>query len=189
MSDEQPPQPAGRGAIGGMLAVLGVICILLALGIWGYVDRVKWRRQALETNAMGACRAYATAQAAYHRNDWDGDGKQEYASDLRELCMPKDFDGSGSWCPTIDDAFAAATSPQTPKHGYWFKDMATIGGKPINWATDFALCAMPARYGRTGYHVFIVSTNGTVWGKDLGKSEFVADFPADPVKAGWIIAE
>ncbi len=67
--------------------------------------------------------------------------------------------------------------------------MKTIGGKKINWVDDYALCATPAKYGVTGRRTFIINTSGTVWGKDLGKSEFVKDFPAKPQTQGWEIAE
>ena len=71
----------------------------------------------------------------------------------------------------------------------FFEDMTTIGGRPIDWEKDFALCATPAVYGQVGYRTFIVMTNGTIFGKDLGGSEFVDDYPADPCAEGWIIAE
>jgi hypothetical protein len=89
----------------------------------------------------------------------------------------------------LDRAFAQAKGPDgTPKHGYLFYSMETIGGEKINWANDFGLCAVPAEYGKTGRTTFIISTNGTVFSIDnMGKP--VTDYPADPTEEGWIIAE
>jgi len=67
--------------------------------------------------------------------------------------------------------------------------MASIGGQEIDWTKDFVFCAKPTRYWWTGRRVFIVKTDGVVWAKDLGKSDFVVDFPADPSKEGWQVAE
>jgi hypothetical protein len=44
---------------------------------------------------------------------------------------------------------------------------------------------MPLKYGGRSKRTFIVSTDGVVWHKDLGRSEFVTDFPADPAAEGW----
>ncbi len=147
------------------------------------------RRSSLETNAVGSMRAYCAAQSMFHRNDWDGDHTLEYAEDYTLLSTQKD--GTGQPIQLIDAAFAAAKGAGgVPKHGYVFREMKTIGGQKIDWVNDFALCAIPAQYGRTGYRTFIICTNGTVFGKDQGAAgKFVDDYPADPSAAGWIIAE
>jgi hypothetical protein len=145
------------------------------------------RGVALEINAMRSCQAYAKAQATYHRNAWAKDDKLTYATPFNLLNTQRD--STGKPIMLLHSAIASAMSPSGPRHGYYFADMETIDGKPIDWAKDFALCVMPARYGRTGYQVFIVKTDGVVWCQDLGKSEFVSDFPADPAAAGWHIAE
>jgi len=140
--------------------------------------------------AVGCMRSYASAQSMYHRNDWDGDTELEYATPFPRLNT--DVDGAGTPIQLIDTAFAEATggADRKAKRGYTFRDMKTIGRKPINWADDYALCAVPLIYGRTGYCTLIVSTNGTVWCKDRGKGAgFVDDFPRDPVKAGWSLSE
>jgi hypothetical protein len=179
--------------------VMGVIfgaMLLLPLAAWGAVraapavlDGLFGSRchGSLETNAVGSCRAYASAQTIYKRNDWDKDGKLTYATPFPLLSTT--LDEQGQPIQLIDAAFAAATSPSTPKHGYCYRDCSTIAGAPIDWEKDFAICATPAVYGRTGYRTFIISTDGTTYGKDLGGAQFVSDYPADPVAAGWIIAE
>jgi hypothetical protein len=141
----------------------------------------------MELRAAGSCRAYAEAQTIFKRNDWDGDGVLSYAKDYRALANTKD--GQGQPLQLIDGAFAAAAGAKgTPKHGYVFQDMKTIAGQAIDWNNDFALCATPAEYGKTGKRTFIINTNGTTFAKDTGGKP-VFDYPKDPVKAGWKIAE
>jgi hypothetical protein len=180
-SGAQQPRPLRR-----TLLIAGLSCLSATVIAAGFFWLRPARRTSLETNAVGCCRAYCEAQTMYHRNDWDNDGRLSYAHPFPKL---DETNRDGCGLQLTDGAFAAATSPNTPKHGYWFRDMETIAGRSIDWTKDFALCAMPAVYGRTGYRVFIVKTDGTTWAKDLGRSDFVADFPADPAAAGWQIAE
>jgi len=172
------------GLIGMMAFVLvtsGVLLFFLALLFWPR------RCSTLDANALGCCRAYCMAQAVYKGMDWNNNDKWEYA---RPFPLLHDQGMSnGDTLRLIDADFAAATSPDKAKHGYYFGDMATIEGKPIDPEKDFAFCATPAVYGKTGYRTFIVCTNGTTFGKDLGRSELVDDYPADPCADGWIIAE
>jgi uncharacterized membrane protein len=137
---------------------------------------------------MGAAanlRACATAQTMYAKTDWNGDDKKEYAHPFTNLYA--DASAGNKEHKLIDRALRDAAGPAgQPKVGYLFQDCRTIGGKPIDWTTDYAMCAMPAAYGRTGRRTFIVGTDGRVLGKDLGKgTKFVDDFPADPEAAGW----
>ena len=172
------------GAVLGANAALYGVCLFPYL--WtGALSHGQF--YGIETNAVGSCRAYAEAQTMFKRNDWDGDGKFTYAASFPLLNTTPD--ARGQPIQLIDGAFAAATSPTMPKHGYYFVNMKTIGGRKIDPANDFALCAVPAVYGKTGYRTFIVCTNGTTFGKDLGRSELVDDYPADPCADGWIIAE
>jgi hypothetical protein len=133
-------------------------------------------------------RDYASAQKMFKRNDWDGDGLLEYAPDLRELHGAKDM--AGKQIQLINESMASARgSEATPWQGYLFLEMKTVGGKPIDWAKDFALCAVPSQYGKTGWLTYIVKTDGRVWSRDSGTGEFVADFPADPESQGWTMAQ
>ncbi len=129
------------------------------------------------------CREYAEAQIIYRTQDWGKKGRKGYAHPHGLLNTTPDDNGVP--LQFIDSAFANAGSPDHPIQGYYFRDCQTIGGVAIDWDRDFALCALPVTYGQTGRMVYVVKTDGIVWGKDLGKSEFVADFPADPAKSGW----
>lgn len=135
------------------------------------------------TNAVGCCRAYCSAQSMYHRRDWDGDGKREYAESFGKL--HNTTDPSGEPIRLIDEAFAGATRTGPPKHCYRFEDLKTIAGDPIDRKSDYALCAAPASYGPNRRHVLIVKTDGRVWARDFGESRFVTDFPANPIREKW----
>ena len=184
---------SGQGmAIGGVITgVLSVIMIPVMMAIV-VPSMLRARQGSLEANTIGSCRAYASAQIMFHRSDWKGSGTPgvlEYATPYTLLSTQKD--NTGNPIDLIDSTFAAAQGPNgVPKHGYLFQDMQTMGGVKINWVDDYALCAIPAQYGKTGRRTFIINTMGTVFGKDQGPGgTFVTDFPANPVAQGWIIAE
>jgi len=187
-----------------MMIVVAIIAIIAAIAIPSLLAA---RRGSLETNAVGSCRAYCSAQTMFKRNDWDAVnpppnapgtvGILEYASDFRDLNQT--LDGTGAPVNLIDSAFAAARDVAgNPKHGYLFLDMTNIATNAIDWVNDYGLAGVPSVYGRTGYRSFIVCTNGTVFGKDIvmaggvpnfGADPGLDDYPADPQTANWIIAE
>ena len=168
-----------------MMIVVAIIAIIAAIAIPSLLAA---RRGSLETNAVSSCQAYATAQSMYKRNDWDGDSVLEYATPFNML--HDEIDGAGNQIQLIDGAFALAIGGGPPKHGYNFQDMATVAGAAIDWVNDFGISALPAVYGRSGYRSFIIATNGTVFGQDLGPGgAFVGDYPANPALVGWLIAE
>ena len=170
-----------------MMIVVAIIAIIAAIAIPSLLAA---RRGSLETNSIGSCRAYASAQSMYHRNDWDGDADLEYATPF--TLLNTQADGAGQPIQLIDSAFAAAAGAGTPKHGYNFQDLGSIATVPIDWVNDFGLCGLPATYGRSGYRTFIVSTNATVFALDQGAAGgFVGDYPANPsaVVPPWVIAE
>ncbi|MHC4914520.1 MAG: DUF2950 family protein [Planctomycetota bacterium] len=177
------------GAMTGML--------LLPLGALGVVKALSATERRTHScgNARSSMRSYVSAQSMYHRNDWEAlcpgpgtVGILEYARPYTWLNTQ--LDGGGVPIQLIDTAFAGAQGWNgAPKHGYLFRDMKTIAGEEVDWTKDFALCGTPSTYGRTGYRTFIVTTDGTVWVKDLGYSDFVDDFPADPPAEGWVMAE
>jgi type IV pilus assembly protein PilA len=177
-----------------MMIVVAIIAIIAAIAIPSLLAA---RRSSLETNSVGSCRTYSSSQTMFKRNDWDADGAMEYAMPFTLLNTQQDSDGTT--IQLIDSAFAAATVGGIPKHGYIFADMTDINGVlglvPIDWEVDYGLCARPVRYGRTGYRTFIVSTNGTVFGRDDGSigvmiTTYPID-PSDPATPGgrWNIAE
>ena len=77
-----------------------------------------------------------------------------------------------------------------PVAGYLFRDVETTAGKPIDWFSGYALCAIPAQHGGTGYRTFVTILRGDgieTWAKDRGPhAGFASDFPADPKAEGWV---
>jgi Protein of unknown function (DUF2950) len=161
-----------------LLSGLAVSVLAFAAFLTGCGDGVASNEQKVGSALM----AYASAQTMYKRQDWDSDGEREYATPFSLLREQKDADGNR--IELIPAEIAAAKSGGTPRNGYVFKDVVTIGGRPVDWTTTYALCAAPVKYGSSGKHV-IVMVDGTLWARDMGKSVFVTAFPADPAKAGW----
>jgi Protein of unknown function (DUF2950) len=178
--------PASRGKTRTLWWLLGVLVIGLLLAV-GVAVGIRWwqRISRNELRAVGSCRAYCSFQTMCKRGDWDGPEIPIYIRPYSKLAGKGPFHNA-----LISMEFAKAQgSDGVPYYGYLFDDLKTIGGKPIDLETDYGLCATPARYGLTGLRTFVVSTDGTVWGKDLGKSEFLTDMPTNPKAAGWRIAE
>jgi len=172
--------------VGGVGTFTSFVGMLALVGIYGMAPH---RHGGYDTAGAANARAYACAQTMYVMTDWDGDGKKEYAHPFTNLYV--DASAGNKNLQLMDQGFYAAAGPAgVPKQGYLFRDCKTIGGKPIDWTTDYALCAVPAVYGRTGFSTFIISSDGRAYGKDLGAgATFVDDYPADPAKAGWVEAD
>ena len=150
---------------------------LLVAGIFCWLAVTRRPAERPEVGAVQAMRRYAEAQNAYHKTDWNGDGKYTYAKTLKELSDAR----------LIPEEMAAASGPNgKPYNGYLYLELKTVGGVPINWVDDFALCAIPAKYGKDGYRTFVVATHETIFGFDQGpKTDFVRDHPQNPTAAGW----
>jgi hypothetical protein len=169
------------------LALLGFFCWRVALPVF---REWYWFRHTYSTYTQAATanlRAYMTAQHCYKMFDLNGDGKHKYAASLSDLYIDKQ---SGKEAKLTSLNFVAAHGPTgTPTCGYRFLECKTIGGNPIDWTQDFALCATPAGYAIDGRLTLITCSRGMnnveVWGKDLGKSMFIADFPENPKAEGW----
>jgi len=123
-----------------------------------------------ESSAMAFLRAYLAAQQTFSEEDRYGIGKLVFANpkdgtgfqDLYRIGGP---DGSGKELRLIDLEFARATSPETPKDGYWFVHIGSDDGAASNRddTGDCSLCAVPAVYGETGTLTFVVDLTGTVY--------------------------
>lgn len=134
-----------------------------------------------ELDAIEICAGYVAAQESYaHRRDTNDNTVLQYAS--RVMSTPGHHDGL-YWegeNALVPKAFAeAATQQPKPYHGYYFRILTAQGpdapGGAHNYMAKnlmiggFALVAWPARYGASGIHTFIVSMDGVVYEKDLGK--------------------
>lgn len=138
---------------------------------------------ANELAAEQAMLAYYDAQRDYASEDRDGNKVLEYAQRL--ISTPGKHDGL-YWPVTGDEsesplgpAFAEHT-PGQDYHGYHYRILTAqgpsapggaysylVGGRMTN---GFALIAFPADYGRTGVMSFMISHDGQIFEKDLGKN-------------------
>jgi DUF2950 family protein len=163
-------------------------------GRWSFATKTGLREVldrrvgANELDAIEICRGYVEAQEEYAQEDWDGNGVLEYAQKVissegkRDGLAWRNPDGSlgGPVSEGIAKAMAEGYADKTsPYHGYRFRILKrqgpsarlgamdyVIGGKMIG---GFALVAWPASYRVSGVKTFIVSHDGTVYEKDLGK--------------------
>jgi hypothetical protein len=141
-----------------------------------------------ELDAIEICGGYVEAQHEYATEDRDGNGVLEYAQRVisstgkRDGLAWRNPDGSlgGPMAADIASAIAEGYSDKTrPYHGYHFRVLKRQGpsahlgamsyvihGKMIG---GFALVAWPAAHGTSGVKTFIVSHDGIVYEKDLGR--------------------
>ena len=146
-----------------------------------------------ELDAIQTALAYVDAQNEYAEKD-HGEGVGVYAQ--RIISTPGKKDGL-FWRDDADpsplgalvaqasaEGYKASEGP-APYHGYYFRILKGQGpgapGGAMNYVVKgkmiggFGLIAWPAEYGNSGVMTFLVSHNGTVYQKDLGKrTEFVA---------------
>ena len=153
-----------------------------------------------ELDAIQVCLAYVDAQREYYSEDRDGDGVREYAQ--RIASSPGKHDGlywpakrgelPSPLGPLVvqaqSEGYAAAGSgrsqSRTPFHGYLYRMLMrqgpdapggayeyVVGGHMIG---GFALLAYPANYGVSGVMTFMVSHDGDVYQKDLGRATLSA---------------
>ena len=145
-----------------------------------------------ELSAIQVCLAYVDAQREYASKDRNGDGVLEYAQKF--LSDPGTKDGlywetkegeeQSPLGPLIGEAKKGGYKKKsgnepTPYQGYFYKILKAQGKHAPRGAYDyvisgrmtggFALVAYPAGYGSSGIKTFIISHDGVVYEKDLGK--------------------
>ena len=162
-----------------------------------------------ERNAIYVLRAYIDAQRAYAARDRDGDGVLQYAQKLASapgkhdgLYWPADApkgEEESPFGPLIAEsaAYLKGHTAGDAYRGYHFRILTRQGksapGGAYNYVINgrmiagFAMVAYPADYGTSGVMTFIVSHNGNVYEKDLGKDSTAIDakMSAFDPGAGW----
>ena len=157
----------------------------------GADELVNRRIGANERNAIYALRAYIDAQREYASRDRDGDGVLQYAQKLASspgkhdgLYWPADEakgEEPSPFGPLIAEsvAYFKGHAAGDPYRGYYFRILTRQGKNAPGGAysyvingrmiAGFAMIAYPAEYGRSGVMTFMVSHNGNVYEKNLGK--------------------
>ena len=164
---------------------------------------------ANELEIIDLLNAYVGIQSTFRQSDMDGDGVMEFA---QRIISSSSEARDGLFWPEEDTllgelfARAAATGyndgtsdqPPEPFFGYYFRvltgqtDAAPGGAMEYvingNMVGGHALLAVPAAYGETGVHSFMVSENGAVLEAVLGEDTLTiaADmFAYDPTD-NWL---
>ena len=145
---------------------------------------------ANENNAIAVLRAYLDAQRQYASRDRDGDDVLQYARKV--ISTPGKHDGlywetadngeESPFGPLIAESSAYLKGHKTGDayRGYHFRILERQGKNAPGGAysyvingrmiAGFAMVAYPAIYGKSGVMTFIVSNNGKMFEKDLGKN-------------------
>jgi len=175
----------------------------------GEDELINRRIGANERSAIIVLRAYLDAQKDYAARDRNGDGVLQYAQ--RVGSTPGKHDGlywpadaakgeeASPFGPLVAESVAYLKGHKEGEayRGYRFRILTrqaksapggaysyVINGRMI---AGFAMVAYPAQYGESGVMSFIVSHNGKVFQKDLGKSsaEIGAKMSAFDPGPGW----
>lgn len=154
-------------------------------------DEILYRRiGANELDAIQICEGFVEAQKEYASDVHDDSGINQYAQ--RIISSPGRHDGlywqnpdgtpGGPISEAVARAIAEGYSPNRPTgfHGYIFRVLKGQGPAARLGQLDyvikgvmiggFALVAVPAEYRVTGVKTFMVSYDGIVYEKDLGRS-------------------
>jgi cytochrome c551/c552 len=140
-----------------------------------------------ELAAIQAALAFVDAQREYALEPHDGVGPGVYAGRIASAEGRRD---GLYWMPTLEHplsplgvgfglASAEMNGDAVPYHGYFFRVLHAQGPSAAGGEMDyvvggrmiggFALVAWPARYRVSGVRTFIVSHEGIVYSRDLGK--------------------
>lgn len=175
----------------------------------GEDELVNRRIGANERSAIFVVKAYLDAQRDYATKDRDGDGVLQYAQKLGSspgkhdgLYWPADAakgEEESPFGPLVAESapYLKGHKAGDPYRGYRFRILTQQGknakGGAYNYVINgrmiagFAMVAYPAQYGQSGVMTFIVSNNGKVFEKDLGKNsvEIGAKMSSFDPGAGW----
>lgn len=152
-------------------------------------DEILARRIGInELEVIDALEGYVAIQSEYRQTDHDGDGVMEFAASMIStpgmrdgLYWPADDSPIGDLAARASlDGFSVdgSDTPPEPFEGYYFRLLQEQGASAPGGAMSYlvnghmvsghALLAVPAEYGETGRHSFMVSEQGTIWEADLG---------------------
>ena len=176
-----------------------------AAGIEEVINR---RVGANELATIQSCLAFVDAQREYYVRNAERDPLLHFAQKISSTPGRKDglyWATSGNELPSpLGEAFARARSEgyfkegvtnATPYHGYVYRLLTAQGSHAPGGAYDymvrdkmlggFALIAFPVEYGVSGVMTFIVSHDGVVFSKDLGRTtatgvQLIETFDPDP---------
>ncbi|WP_114241132.1 DUF2950 domain-containing protein [Dyella sp. C9] len=168
-----------------------VLPLPMVQGKSGWRFDLKAAQQEIRTRRIGsnelavqqALLAYYDAQREYASEDRDGDKVLQYAQHF--VSSPGKHDGlywpvSGDEPPSPAGPKFADVKPGQGYYGYHYRILTAQGASAPGGAysymdhgrmtSGFALVAWPAEYGDTGVMSFMISHDGQIFEKDLGKN-------------------
>jgi Protein of unknown function (DUF2950) len=175
----------------------------------GEDELINRRIGANERSAIAVLNAYLDAQKEYASKDRNGDGVLQYAQRLGSTpgkrdglywsADPAKGEEASPFGPLVAEsaAYLKGHKAGDPYRGYHFKILSSQGKNAPGGAysyiingrmiAGFAMVAYPAQYGESGVMTFIVSHNGKVFEKNLGKSsaDIGAKMTAFDPGPGW----
>jgi hypothetical protein len=175
----------------------------------GEDEIVNRRIGANELSAIKVLHAYLDAQKGYASRDRDGDEVLQYAQRLGStqgkhdgLYWPADpakGEEASPFGPLVAESapYLKGHHAGDPYRGYHFRILTRQGksaaGGAYNYVINgrmiagFAMVAYPAQHGESGVMTLIISHNGKIFQKDLGKdsAEIGAKMTAFDPGAGW----
>lgn len=194
----EEPAPDRRVLLIGVEAWPFPIPLVLEKGVWrfateqGEEELINRRIGNNENEAIRVLRAYIDAQQLYASKDRNGDDLREYAQKITSspgkhdgLYWPAD-ESKGEEISPFGPLIASA-SDYLKGHaigdayrGYHFRVLTRQGNSAPGGAfsylvnghmlAGFAMVAYPAEYGVTGVMTFIISNNGKIYERNLGKN-------------------
>ncbi|MBI5360207.1 MAG: DUF2950 family protein [Planctomycetes bacterium] len=172
-----------------------------------------------EMGAAMTLKSLVSAEAVWQMSDTDRNGVKDYwVADMSGMYRVIDPTGNPVQCIDISFAKADASpamesedgvtiiGPQVsmepmPKNGYYYMAIP-LDADGMSIATDadgdgcfnenvsqFAFCAYPAEYGRSGRYTYIVNESGNVWKQDTFGMPVTMWPGEDPSMAGWELAD
>jgi prepilin-type N-terminal cleavage/methylation domain-containing protein len=165
-----------------LMIVVAIIAVIAAIAIPNLLSS---RMASNESAAVAACRAFLGGQSTFHRVDRYDKGELTYANDDDGSGYPDLFqiDYAGTPDDTaiklIDLAFANADAAgqDRAKAGYRYNDLTSdaVSTLDYDYTVDCGIAGGPAKYGRSGLHVFVADRTGTVYKKEAVAAGYAAD--------------
>jgi len=166
-----------------------------------------------ELAIIDVCRAVADAQAVYFAHPHDGQAAKQYA--MKFISDPGKQNGLYWKSPegqprsplgplaasAAVQGYSVKPNSHAPFHGYYFHMLEGQGshapGGAKNYVVDgkmtggFAFVAYPAKYGNSGVMTFMISQDGLLFQKNLGKTtaETAAAMTEFDPDASWSLVE
>jgi len=140
-------------AVGGLsLFGVGTIYILT-------LEMMHYRIESIEERALTALQDISKGQASFREGTYYGEGRHVYANprDGRGLVDLYQLEG-GRKTALVTAAVADAAADVAPASGYYYASVPCE-----DYEKQFAVCATPAGYARTGRHVYFLDTTGVVY--------------------------